>query len=348
MSAATPTGPLLWMRHESRPGEGRAPISPEGARRLLDAGFRVVVEESAARVIPLSDYVAAGCETAPEDSWPTAPAEAFIVGLKELPSGESPLGTHIYFGHAYKHQHGWEHLLNRFVAGGGALLDLEYLVDDEGRRLAAFGYWAGYVGAALAVLEHRQALPDPLVAMHKDELDALLAAGAHDDATAVVVGALGRSGRGACDALTAAGIEPTRWDMAETADLDRAALLAHDIFVNCVMVDEPVPPFLTDADLDAPGRRLSVISDVTCDVASDCNVIPVYDDITTWQEPVRRLRGGDAPLGIIAIDNMPTMLPAEATRTYSHDLLPVLLQLPDGPPWQRARATFAAHLPPRP
>ena len=36
--------------------------------------------------------------------------------------------------------------------GGGALLDLEYLTDDHGRRLAAFGYWAGYVGAALAVL----------------------------------------------------------------------------------------------------------------------------------------------------------------------------------------------------
>ena len=30
--------------------------------------------------------------------------------------------------------------------------DLEYLVDGEQRRVAAFGYWAGYAGAALGLL----------------------------------------------------------------------------------------------------------------------------------------------------------------------------------------------------
>ena len=31
------------------------------------------------------------------------------------------------------------------------LYDLEYLTDPEGRRLAAFGYWAGYAGAAVSL-----------------------------------------------------------------------------------------------------------------------------------------------------------------------------------------------------
>ena len=65
-------------------------------------------------------------------------------------------------------------LLSRFAAGGGALLDLEYLVDGKGRRLAAFGFWAGYLGAALAVLQHRGRLVAPLTPTSKEELDELL------------------------------------------------------------------------------------------------------------------------------------------------------------------------------
>ena len=64
-------------------------------------------------------------------SWRTAPANAFIVGLKELPENDSSPLTHrhVYFGHCFKGQHGWKDLLARFVAGNGALLDMEFLND---------------------------------------------------------------------------------------------------------------------------------------------------------------------------------------------------------------------------
>ncbi|WP_226345951.1 saccharopine dehydrogenase [Agilicoccus flavus] len=337
--------PLLWMRHESRPGEGRAPISPADARTLVEHGFDVVVEQSHARCFPIEAYVEAGARTAPGGTWADAPEGAIVIGLKELPEADTPLRDHIYFGHAYKGQDGAQGLLRRFAAGGGTLLDLEYLVGDDGRRVAAFGYWAGYVGAALAVLAFRDELPRPLVPTDRATLDAALAAGAGagPDTRALVIGALGRSGTGACDAFAAAGIEPTRWDAAETATLDMDALLAHDILVNTVMVDRPVPPFLTDADLDRAGRRLTMISDVTCDVTSDLNVLPVYDAVTTWERPVTSLRSGAGAVSLIAIDNLPTMLPAEASASYSAQLLPVLLTLPDGPVWARARETFARH-----
>lgn len=341
------TRPLLWIRHEVRPGEGRAAIVPETARTLVEAGFEIVVEESGQRAFDLHEYAEAGCRTAPAGTWHDAPEGAIVVGLKELPNDDVPLRDHIYFGHAYKGQHGARDLLSRFVAGGGTLLDLEYLLDEDGRRLAAFGYWAGYVGAALAVLEYRGELAASPPPMGKPELDGRLEAAGAKHPAALVIGALGRSGRGACDALRAAGIEPTAWDVEETTHLDRAALRSHDIIVNCVLVHTPVPPFLTDADLDAPDRRVSVISDVTCDVTSDCNVLPVYDDITRWDQPTRQLRpgaGDQPPVRIIAIDNLPTLLPAEAAHTYATDLLPVLLQLPDGPPWQRARERFAQAL----
>lgn len=59
--------------------------------------------------------------------------------------------THVQFAHCYKNQGGWRDVLSRFPAGNGTLLDLEFLQDESGRRVAAFGYHAGFAGAALGV-----------------------------------------------------------------------------------------------------------------------------------------------------------------------------------------------------
>jgi saccharopine dehydrogenase (NAD+, L-lysine-forming) len=312
---------------------------PSDARRLVESGVTLTVEESPQRVFPVEAYEAAGCRVATTGSWVSAPSDAVVVGLKELP--DEPLALthrHIFFGHAYKHQPGAVALLRRFLAGAGILLDLEYLVDDDGRRLAAFGYWAGYLGAALAVLHHRGRLRAPLRPTSKEELDAELAVEAVE-LKALVIGALGRSGRGARVALGAAGVEPTCWDLAETRDLDRPALLAHELMVNTVLTTRPIPPFLTDKDLDEPGRRLRTLCDVTCDVGSPLNVLPVYDATTDWDDPVRRLREQPV-LDLIAIDNLPSLLPLEASVDFSAALLPLLLEFGVGGPWGRCLDRF--------
>ncbi|MEU4041003.1 saccharopine dehydrogenase [Streptomyces antibioticus] len=330
----------LWLRHEVRSTERRTPVVPDDARRLVGSGVRLTVEDSPQRVFPAEEYEAVGARIAPAGSWVSAPDDAVILGLKELPD-EPPRLTHrhIFFGHAYKRQPGAADLLRRFTAGGGALLDLEYLVDDQGRRLAAFGYWAGYLGAALAVLQERDRLTAPLLPTGKDELDALLRPAPGDaEFTALVVGALGRSGRGARAAFATAGVEPTGWDLAETGDLDRRALLDHDVLVNCVLATTPVPPFVRPTDLADPARRLRTVSDVTCDVGSPLNVLPVYDRTTEWTDPVRRLTD-EPPLDLIAIDNLPSLLPRESATDFSRDLLPALLDF-DGAPWDRCLERF--------
>jgi saccharopine dehydrogenase (NAD+, L-lysine-forming) len=335
--------PRLWVRHEVRPTERRAPIVPADARLLVEDGITVSVEDSSQRVFPISDYAAAGCRIAEPGSWVGAPDDEYIIGLKELPDVPAALiHRHVFFGHAYKGQGGARQLLHRFAAGGGTLLDLEYLVDAEEHRLVAFGYWAGYVGAALAVLHRSGRLSSPLQPLSKESLDAALdqSRGEGPPGT-LVIGAHGRCGRGARDALACAGIVPTCWGIEETRRLDRAALLEHDILINAVHTTKPVAPFLTSADLDDPARRLTVISDVTCDVTSNCNVLPIYDSITSWRRPARRLRDGPRPLDIIAIDNLPSLLPGEASVAFSADLLPLLKSLgSSAPPWQRCLRTF--------
>ncbi|MCL8013714.1 saccharopine dehydrogenase [Streptomyces sp. AS02] len=331
----------LWLRHEVRSTERRTPIVPSDARRLVESGVTLTVEESPQRIFPVEEYEAAGCRIAPAGSWVSAPADAVILGLKELPDDPAELRhRHIYFGHAYKQQPGAGDLLRRFAAGGGRLLDLEYLVDDNGRRLAAFGFWAGYLGAALAVLQHRGKLVAPLTPTSKEELDALLQPAAGEaEFTALVIGALGRSGRGARLAFLAAGVEATPWDLAETRDLDRGALLAHDVMVNAVLATTPVAPFLREQDLDDPARRLHTLCDVTVDVGSPLNVLPIYDRTTEWTDPVRRLRK-EPPLDLIAIDNLPSLLPRESSTDFSSALLPQLMEFETGGPWGRCVDRF--------
>jgi saccharopine dehydrogenase (NAD+, L-lysine-forming) len=325
----------ITVRHEVRDTERRAPVVPADAALLVEHGIAVTVEESPQRAFPIAAYAAAGCTIASAGSWVDAPAEEYVVGLKELPERPDALRhRHVYFGHAYKGQAGAARLLRRFAAGGGALLDLEYLVDATGRRLAAFGYWAGYVGAALAVLHHRGQLAAPLVSSTKDELDAALRR-AGGTPRALVIGALGRCGQGACDALRVAGIQPTRWDIDETRVLDRKALLDHDILVNAVLATEPAPPFLTREILGRAPHRLSVVADVTCDLTSACNLLPIYDRLTTWPEPV--LRHGS--VDVIAIDNLPSLLPRNASESFSAELTPHLLAL-GSTPWRRCERAF--------
>ncbi len=339
----------LWIRSEARETERRTPVVPADVSRLLHVGFKVTVEESAQRVFPIEEYAQAGAAVAPAGSWVVAPEDAYVVGIKELPDEPDSLEhRHIFFAHAFKGQSDAAVTLGRLRKGGGTLLDIEYLTDDQGKRVVAFGYWAGYVGAALGVLHLAGSLKAPLTPMAKEDLDGRLVAAAADACLALVTGARGRSGRGAQKALATAGLPITRWDRQETRDLHKQAMLGHDILVNCVVTHTPTTPFVEAADL-VHERRLQVLADVTCDVTGPTNMLPVNTAITTWEEPVRRLDDGHpdlpaAPLDVIAIDNLPSLLPREASEGFSADLTPHLLGLgdPDGPtgPWQAARRAF--------
>ena len=341
----------IWVRSESRPNEERVGLTPQGAAKLIAAGYRVTVEESPHRVLPLADYAAAGCETAAEGSWTDAPDDAVIFGLKELPDDGTPLRhRHIMFGHAYKGQPAGQVLLGRFAAGGGSLLDLEYLTNPDGRRVAAFGYWAGYAGAAVALMcwaaQQRGEIAGPVKAYPSAnhmlaDLQQMLVAQGSARPTALIIGALGRVGTGAADLCQAMGVATTKWDMAETASGGPfPEVLAHEIFLNCILA-RPGTPVFVPASAKVAQRRLSVIGDIACDPDSDFSPIKVYDRTTTWDTPALRVH--DAPvLDVTAIDNLPSMLPAESSADFAGQLLPHLLDFDADPNgvWARAQGWF--------
>jgi len=341
----------LWVRAEQRDHEERVGLTPDGAAALIAAGIKVTVEHSSVRAIPIDGYEQAGCEIAAENTWPDASSEAIIFGLKELPEDGTPLThKHIMFGHAYKGQPDGQILLERFKKGGGTLYDLEYLVDPDGRRVAAFGYWAGYAGAAVALkcwaAQQRDAIAAPVgVYAGSKALIADLNTDLPDSRpTALIIGALGRVGTGATDLCEAMGITVTKWDMAETASGGPfPEVLDHDIFLNAILASPGCPVFVP-ADAATKKTKLTVIGDIACDPTSDFSPIKVYDRATTWDTPALRVRT-NPPLDVTAIDNLPSLLPVESSQDYARQLLPSLLKLTDltSDVWGRAQAKFKEH-----
>jgi saccharopine dehydrogenase (NAD+, L-lysine-forming) len=159
-------------------------------------------------------------------------------------------------------------------------------------------------------------------------------------------------GTGAADLCTAMGMQVTRWDMAETASGGPfPEVLAHEIFLNCILARPGCPVFVPASAKTAP-RALRVIGDIACDPTSDFSPIKVYDRTTEWDAPALRVHDAP-PLDVTAIDNLPSLLPVESSEDYAAQLLPTLLALGaldspgaggvGGDVWHRAGADFARH-----
>lgn len=360
----------IQLRAESKTAEARAALTPTTAKQLIDAGFTIYVEESSQSVFKSDEYAKIGATIVPFGSWPTAPTDRIIYGLKELPENETfPLvHEHIQFAHCYKDQGGWKDVLKRFPAGKGTLFDLEFLENDQGRRVAAFGFYAGFAGAAFGVLDWAfkqthsdsedlpgvQAYPNEaaLLVDVKAALAEALAKNGGVYPTSLVIGALGRCGSGAVDLFKKVGIPDsnvTKWDIQETKKGGPfQEIVDANIFVNCIYLSQPIPPFINDALLNNKNRNLTSIVDVSADTTNPHNPVPVYTIATTFSEPTVLVPTTAGPkLSVCSIDHLPSLLPREASEMFSKDLLPSLLELPNrdtSPVWVKAKALFDKHV----
>lgn len=311
------------VRAETKPLEHRSALTPTTTKALIDAGYNVHVEVSSLRIFKDEEFEAVGAKLVPEGSWVDAPRSSLIIGLKEFPdSDEFPLHhTHIQFAHCYKQQAGWTRTISRFARGGGTLYDLEFLTDHTGRRVAAFGYQAGYCGAAIALINWSYLLLNPLKSLPpvssfpneaslvtevKKALVEALPKNAGIAPQVLIIGALGRCGKGAVDLCTAVDLPPSkilRWDMKETASGGPfKEIIESDVFINCIYLTQPIPPFVTLETLSNPSRKLSVVCDVSCDPSNPHNPVPIYKGWTTFNDPTLPVPvERDPPLSVIAI-----------------------------------------------
>ncbi len=350
----------LWLRSETKRFEERVALTPVQARDLLDKGHRVVVERSVLRVFKDEEYLEAGCEMKASQSWITeAPPEATIFGLKELNTDDFSLPhRHIHFAHAYKAQDGADQFLGRFAEGEGKLFDLEYLTHSNGKRVAAFGVWAGFTGAALGLdlwinqllkldLNKRGPLSsypssDALVQTikcHLADLDGV-------KPKVLIIGAKGRCGQGAQKFFKALNIEPTCWSSRDTLGKSNISeILDYDLLINCALMTKKATPWLSLDMLDGR-QRLTTLSDISCDPTGPCNPLPLYPHATTMEKPAYYIKNKN--FAVTAIDHLPSLLPRESSEDFANQLYPHLLNYMEGNivhgPWERALNLFYKNL----
>lgn len=232
-----------------------------------------------------------------------------------------------------------------------------------------FGYYAGYAGAGLALLSWAHQITNPgipqsrvpvfdsaeeFIKVIKEAVEPAVAANNGQAPKAIVIGALGRCGKGAVDMFKAAGLPESSllaWDLPETKVGGPFTEIAEsDIFINAVYLGpHKIPPFITYDSLAIPSRRLRVICDVSCDPNSENNPIPIYSTYSTFDNPTTSVSDpskiSGPELRIIAIDHLPTLVARESSDEYSGLLLPSLLTIDqrdngeDGV-WKRAEAVF--------
>ena len=350
----------FWVRSEYRDDEFRTPLTPLGARKLLDNGIKVTIEESHHRTFSIHEYLSVGCEIADKGSWINSDLDTIILGLKELNNEIILAHRHIMFAHVYKNQKDSKYILSNFRKNNGILYDLEYLKDSNSKRVAAFGYFAGFSGAFvgldiwLSFKENNLQLSVEIpVATTKKKLvnNALQKVNMYKNASnqipkIIVIGASGRVGSGACDFFKSLGLKITEWDIKETSNRKSfSEILEHDIFVNCVLSDNKSVKFLQKSDITNE-RELTLISDVSCDPGSDFNTIPLYDEPSSFKKPYQFINKGKNPLLLTAIDNLPAMLPKESSLDFEKQLLPYLLDFDrdKNGVWGRAEKIFYANI----
>lgn len=343
----------LWVRAEEQPQEACVGILPEGVRALRERGFRVTVEDSPDRAVPSAPYLDAGAERAEAGTWPDAPRDTIIFGVGALRDETGPLvHRHIMATRAYARTPSAQMLLARFRAGGGVLYDLDSLTDDTGHRVASFGYWAGFAGAALCCLAYgalaRGGLCAPITRFagsHAATRAAATALGGIEPPRVLIIGALGRTGRGAAALCEALDLPATCWDRAETAQGGPfPEVLRHEIALIC-LPPAPHSPVLVPGTVRSDPRSLRVIGDLSGTAGMKTSPIHLNDRPTDWAHPVRRVVGRP-PLDVMAITTLPSLLPLEASADFAAQILPHLLALDrlDQGVWARAHDVFQAHV----
>lgn len=161
---------IIGMRREDKSvWERRAPLVPQDVRRLVATErVRLTVQPSERRIFADDEYREAGA-IVDED----LTACDLILGIKEVPTRLIfPEKTYMFFSHTIKGQPHNMPMLHDMLEKRCTLFDHELVTNEEGKRLIAFGRYAGLAGAidSLWILGKRldhEGIPNPFNTMRQ-------------------------------------------------------------------------------------------------------------------------------------------------------------------------------------
>ncbi|GJM33300.1 MAG: alanine dehydrogenase [Saprospiraceae bacterium] len=204
------------IREGKTPPDARVLFSPnQCANVLVDYHqFKLVVQPSPIRCFHDEEYLQLGVPMS-EDIQDCD----LLLGIKEVPIHQLiPNKAYCFFSHTLKKQAYNRDLLRAILDKNIQLIDYEAMKGDRGRRLIAFGYYAGMVGAYNAIWTYGQRSGAYQMKRLKDCFDYAEAkqqyAGLKLPPIRIVLTGTGRVGKGAADVLHEMGIrqvEPAKF-----------------------------------------------------------------------------------------------------------------------------------------
>ncbi|KAI8093702.1 Saccharopine dehydrogenase-domain-containing protein [Halteromyces radiatus] len=142
-SQATGYRSLGLRREDKSRWERRTALTPAAVQQLIhETGTNVYVQPSTKRIYSDADYKKAGAIVTEDLS-----KADIILGIKEVPSS-SLLNdkTYVFFSHTHKGNLGNMPMLQSILDKNIRLMDYELMKDEHGKRLVAFGEFAGKAG----------------------------------------------------------------------------------------------------------------------------------------------------------------------------------------------------------
>lgn len=139
------------IRERKNPPDQRVALTPRQCARVLSIpSVKIVVEPSPIRSFTDEEYADLGIPMQEDLS-----DCDILLGVKEVPVNELiPHKTYFFFSHTIKQQAYNRKLLQTILKKNIRLIDYEVITDDRGRRLIAFGRFAGMVGAHNGVMTY--------------------------------------------------------------------------------------------------------------------------------------------------------------------------------------------------
>lgn len=358
---------IALIKEGKTPADKRVAFTPEQVLEIHRTykNIEIFVESSDVRCYDDEEYAALGIQVVKDVS-----ACDVFFGIKEVPIQNLISDkTYFFFSHTIKKQAYNRDLLQAVVDKNITMLDYEVLKNASGERIAAFGRWAGIVGAYNALWTYGKKtdlyhIKRAFECFDRQELKSELKKVQLPPIKIVVTGT-GRVGKGVLEVLQAVGIrqiephdflfnyyeEPvftllssSHFNRRKTdGGYDKSEFYSQpekyeshflkyaevsDILISGAYWDNRAPRLFKKTDIKSEDFSISVIADITCDIngslpttirASKVNS-PVYDiDRDTFEE--LPAFGKQFSISVMAIDNLPTELPRDASKDFGEQLI---------------------------
>ncbi len=359
------------IREGKVPPDSRVPIIPTQCAYILDKyAVDMKVQRSDGRCYSNQEYIDEGINVV--DSVDDCEV---LMGVKEVPIDQLvPNKTYLFFSHTIKKQAYNRKLLLAILEKNIRLIDYETLTDEKGKRLIAFGRFAGIVGAHNGIMTYGARTGSFSLKRMNDCKDYAEAKDHYKKlkfpAFKTVVTGTGRVASGAVEVLDhmnirrvspeeflsndyaeavytqlackdyvehKEGLDFENSDFYKNPEAYKSQFDAYtkvtDLLINGIYWDNKAPAFFSKADMKKSDFKISVIADVTCDIAPVSSIpstlfaSTIADPLFGYNVETEKVDDlhKEGVVDMMTIDNLPNEMPRDASESFGEQFIASVL-----------------------